>query len=226
MNINGLFLEPKFKDIDYYLEDGDLTKQTEFIKYISSRIEGDTEGRRIRNLIVWMNRNLPRIHGEKDKRKFRKSAEDIINEKRRTGCSDSALIFTTLCRAMGIPAMQVITFDKDWAEKADRGEDNNTTRGHFYSAVYIKDSDGVARWILVDPDQPAERIEDVRLTTLKVDDRNISRNRYAFAYARDFRDFSVDGRKIDSIENIRYMQIKSYRESDKLDMVNKDGMEM
>ena len=53
---------------------------------------------------------------------------------------------------------------------------------------------------------------------LNKENRNITSNSYAFAYVRDFRDFEVDGKKIDSVSNMRYIQTKSCLESNLKDI--------
>lgn len=221
MNKNGLYSEPRFEDTEYYLGEGELTRQTDFIKFIASKIDGKTDGRKVRNLMVWINNNIPRIKGEKDVRKFKKTAEEIITEKRRTGCSDSAIVFSTIARAMGIPTMQVISFDQDWGKAVEKGDETDGTYGHFYCGVYIKDNEGNANWILVDSDQQVAGPDQVEFRRLDKKDRLLSGIRVAFAYVRDFRDVSVDGVKIDSSSNMRYIQEKAAKEFYR----SKSGME-
>jgi len=222
MNRAGLLAEPIFDNPDYYLGEGELTKKTDFIEYISSKINGETDGERIRNLIVWINKNIPRKEGQRDPRKFNKTAEDIINDKIRTGCSDSCILFSTIARAMEIPTIQIITFDKDWGEEVEKGKETNGTRGHFYCGVYIKDINGKADWILIDSDAPVSEKDKVVFRKLDRSNRSVSQRRYAFAYVRDFRDITVDGIKIDSIEHMAYVQRKAAKEA----LKNKEGIEI
>ncbi len=49
-----------------------------------------------------------------------------------------------------------------------------------------------------------------------MEDRNIE-GYYAFAYVNDFRDININGRKIDSIENMKIIQEEAYKECDKKD---------
>ena len=214
----GLYAEPKYNDVEYYLGEGQLTKQTEFIKYVASKIEGETDAEKIKNLILWMNKKIVRKYGQKDPKKFNKTAEEILESKERTGCSDSAVLFSTLARAMGIPTMQVVTFDKDWADDIIKDKTPNSTRGHFFVASYIKDIYGVENWVIIDSDKPVNKKEEIKLRILDKDNRNITNNNYAFAYARDFRDFEVDGKKIDSVQNMKYIQTKSCLESNLKDI--------
>ena len=66
----GLYAEPKYNDVEYYLGEGELTKQTEFIKYVASKIEGETDAEKIKNLILWMNKKIVRKYGQKDPKKI------------------------------------------------------------------------------------------------------------------------------------------------------------
>lgn len=219
----GLLAEPKFDDITYYLGDGTLTSQTDFIKLVASKIEGKTDEEKLVNLLLWMNSNVVRKKGVKDSNKFNKTAEEILLSKERTGCSDSAVLFSTIVRAMGIPAMQIITFDKDWGEKLDKGEKTGGVFGHFYVAAFVKDNKGNSSWKLIDSDNPTLDKDKVDIRYLKRDNRNISKRRYAFAYVRDFRDFEIDGRKLDSEHNMKYIQTKAYMESNRKDIDFDDG---
>lgn len=223
MEKSGLIMAPKFDDVSYYLGEGELTKKTDFIKLVASKIEGNSDEEKIKNLLVWMNLNVKRKFGIKDSKKFDKTAEEILISKERTGCSDSAVLFSTIVRAMGIPAMQILTFDKDWGVKLDKGEDTKGVFGHFYVGVFITDKDGNKRWKVIDSDNPSTDINKISVNNLRKDNRNISKRRYAFAYVRDFRDFEVDGRKLDSEHSMKYIQTKAYMESNKKDIEFDDG---
>ena len=106
----GLIVEPELNNPNYYLGEGTLTKQTELIRFIAKRITGSTDEEKVRNMLAFLNSEVP-IKKVNDGRKFQKTAEEILNSRQRTGCSDSAILFCTMARAMGIPAMMVVTFD-------------------------------------------------------------------------------------------------------------------
>jgi len=211
MNKEGLFSAPRFNDIEYYLGEGELTKQSEFIKYVGRQIEGNTDGKKVRNLMVWINENIPRV-SERDEDKFRKSADTIIRRKKRTGCSDSAIVFSAIARSMGIPTIQIISYDKNWAKALESGEPPKSVDGHFFCAVFVKEQNGSSRWMLVDTDQKANKPEEVSIIGFNKDNRNMPQGRYAFAYVIDHSEIEVDGIKIDSVEHMGYIQEKSAKE--------------
>ena len=191
------------------------------VKALGFSVKLDTNGsfpEKLKNLLIWMNSNVKRMFGKKDSKKFNKTAEEILISKERTGCSDSAVLFSTIVRTMGIPAMQIITFDKDWGVNLDKGEDTKGVFGHFFVGVFVNDKDGNKKWKIIDSDNPTTEIDKINIYTLKKEDRNITKRRYAFAYVRDFRDIELDGIRLDSEYNMKYIQTKAYMESNRKDI--------
>lgn len=185
----GLLIRPEFSDIQMYLQSGNRTKVTEEIQKIANRINGESDGMLVRNILVWMNQNTIRLHNGNDTRKFKRTATDIIQSQDRTGCCDSSTLFTTIARSKGIPTMQIITLGKQWARKVDRGEKCGTS-GHYFTACYLKNIFKEANWIVIDSDQSVRDVREVKLGLLNLQNRNI-RNFYAFAYVKDYSDMMV-----------------------------------
>lgn len=221
----GLIVEPEFDNPNYYLGEGTLTKQTELIRFIAKRIIGSTDEEKVRNMIAFLNSEVP-IKKANDGRKFQKTAEEILNSRQRTGCSDSAILFCTMARAMGIPAMMVVTFDKDWRENVVKGKNVNETVGHFYSAVYLKEKDDNGVWKLIDTHKTRRIPKDIDIQVFDLEDRNIyykgESTKYAFAYVRDTRDISLNGRTIDNASNMRYIQVRAALEANGRDILQDD----
>lgn len=221
----GLIVEPEFDNPNHYLGEGTLTKQTELIKFIAKRIIGSTDEEKIRNMFAFLNTEVP-IKKSNDSRKFQKTAEEILNSRQRTGCSDSAILFCTMARAMGIPAMMVVTFDKDWRENIVKGKNVNETVGHFYSAVYLRDKEDEGVWKLIDTHKTRRIPKDIDIQFFDLEDRNIyykgESTKYAFAYVRDIRDISLNGRTIDNASNMRYIQVRAALEANGRDIVHDD----
>lgn len=217
MNKNGLITEPDFSNLELYLTSGRRTEITPEIERVADGITGNTEGLIVRNIIVWINKNTVRINNGNDTRKFKRSATEILESRERTGCCDSSTLFTAIARAKGISTMQIITFDKAWAEKIEKGEKTDTS-GHYYVGCYLHDIEGKGRWTLLDPDNPnITDIRDVSIKRLDEESRNIDRGRYAFAYVRDYSDIEAFGTKINSIQEMNQVQYLAYRECDKQD---------
>lgn len=216
MNEKGLLIKPEFENIEKYLNNGEMTSITERIINVTENINGKTDGIIVRKILLWMSQNTMRLrNGQRDSRKFRRTADEILLSRERNGCCDSATLFTALARSKQIPTMQIITLKKSWGEKIDKGIPTGT-EGHYFVACYLKDLTGKAKWTLIDSDRLVTDIIDVRLSNLNTEDRNIN-SYYAFAYVNDFRDIDINGRKIDSIENMKIIQEEAYKECDKKD---------
>ena len=210
MKNEGLIKEPEFDNKSKYLQFGNRTDCSKEIIEIAQSINEPTDGLTVRKILLWINQNTVRIHDEKDERKFKRSSTEILESRERTGCCDSSTLFTSIARCKGIPTMQIVTINKD------TGRD-----GHFYVASYLKDTEKIGRWILIDTDAPIKDIRDVRLGTLDLDDRNISKRRYAYAYTEDYSNIELDGIRIDSIQNMNKLQNSVWGLLDKEDFINK-----
>ena len=210
MKNEGLIKEPEFDNKSKYLQFGNRTDCSKEIIEIAQNINEPTDGLTVRKILLWINQNTVRIHDEKDERKFKRSSTEILESRERTGCCDSSTLFTSIARCKGIPTMQIVTINKD------TGRD-----GHFYVASYLKDTEKIGRWILIDTDVPIKDIRDVRLGTLDLDDRNISKRRYAYAYTEDYSNIELDGIRIDSIQNMNKLQNIVWGLLDKEDFINK-----
>lgn len=210
MKNEGLIKEPEFDNKSKYLQFGNRTDCSKEIIEIAQSINEPTDGLTVRKILLWINQNTVRIHDEKDERKFKRSSTEILESGERTGCCDSSTLFTSIARCKGIPTMQIVTINKD------TGRD-----GHFYVASYLKGTEKIGRWILIDTDVPIKDIRDVRLGTLDLDDRNISKRRYAYAYTEDYSNIELDGIRIDSIQNMNKLQNIVWGLLDKEDFINK-----
>ena len=210
MKNEGLIKEPEFDNKSKYLQFGNRTDCSKEIIEIAQSINEPIDGLTVRKILLWINQNTVRIHDEKDERKFKRSSTEILESRERTGCCDSSTLFTSIARCKGIPTMQIVTINKD------TGRD-----GHFYVASYLKDTEKIGRWILIDTDVPIKDIRDVRLGTLDLDDRNISKRRYAYAYTEDYSNIELDGIRIDSIQNMNKLQNSVWGLLDKEDFINK-----
>lgn len=220
----GLLIEPEFNNISKYLQSGERTKVTDEIKEISEKISGQTDGILIRNMLVWMHQNTSRLHNSNDPRKFKRTATEILKSRERTGCCDSSTLFTVLARSKNIPTMQIITLNKEWGKRIDRGEKIGA-QGHYFVACYLRNTVGQYDWILIDSDRNVQDIQDVRLNQLNKENRNIDRNYYAFAYVRDYSDIICNGIKIDSIEDMAKIQLATYKQCNIKDLSYEEEME-
>jgi len=124
------------KKIKYWLKEGEQSKITPIIKKIAKKFKGcDLE--KVVQILNWINKNLRHCRYQKEVERIfaTKTAEEIIKNKKHTGCHDTNLIFVTLTRACGIPCKYL----------AGLGKETNKS-GHCVSEVFIN-----KKWILVYP---------------------------------------------------------------------------
>ena len=198
---------PEFENLEKYLNknSGARTEVTKDIEKLVEPLKDEPKNEEtVRLLLMLMDKATLRLgkQGEesrrkasRDRRKFRRSAQEILESHERTGCCDSSTLFVTMARAIDIPAMQVITYN--------RTEENNGS-GHYYSAVNIEDE-----WRLVDSDvYPRENGKvKIRIMDLPKNSMRVDGDYYAWSYVDDYSNIEIDGRKIDSIENMLGIQI-------------------
>lgn len=126
-----------------YLKSGGQTIITEAIRERVSGISGtfDEKIGRIFSLV----KSIP-YNTENKSEVFRKrSADQIISDNYVTGCTDEALVFLALARALGIPAKYIETIDAESLQKAS--DERGSYNGHIYSGVF----EGGKGWQIVDP---------------------------------------------------------------------------
>jgi len=124
------------ENICKWLKNGEQSKITEDVMEMVPEFTG-ADFEKIMGILNWMN---DKLKGCTDQDKVLKifatrNVSEVLKEKMSTGCHDDALIFTTFCRAVGIPSKYVIGINKL--------EPKN--RGHCVVELYLH-----GRWILVD----------------------------------------------------------------------------
>lgn len=78
--------------------------------------------------------------------KFNRTAEEIWESHKATGCTDWALLFATFARQNGIPTTFFTTAEESWVTELLNGTPSRRVRGHSFCECFI---DG--KWQLVDP---------------------------------------------------------------------------
>lgn len=126
-----------------YLKEGKQTRITPKILEIvnSDEFEKENFEDKIKAIFSFI-KKLKYNKEEKDKIFRKRSADEIISSGFVTGCTDEALVFITLARAMKIPAKYIETIDLKFLDKKEESEYG----GHVYSGVF-KEGDG---WMVVD----------------------------------------------------------------------------
>lgn len=222
MNEEGLLVSPKFDTSSEYLRQGKMTEFDMDILRFASKIKSkENDKNTIIELINLMNKETKRLKDTRDQRKFKRTASEILASGERTGCCDSATLFTAMARSQGIPTMQIITMQEKAAlEALENG--SAVCGGHFWVGCYAKNNAGENEWMLFDSDS-----EHPHRMKWDLEDRNI-RDFYAFAYVNDYRDVELvrDDKlgilKIDSIDSMNRIQTevakKCYKDFSKEDI--------
>jgi len=123
-----------------FLQNGELTETTDQILHVVNSF--NSEGLDfVQDILKYLktfqeNRNVPNKHTNI------RTADQTIQDKLLTGCTDYALVFIALMRAKGIPAKYIETIERGWLESQETG----VFKGHVISEVSIK-----GKWYLVDP---------------------------------------------------------------------------
>jgi len=125
------------KGIDIWLKEGRQSKITLKIKEICSKFKVDGL-EKIFQILNWIDKN---ISEEKNRKKVlsifaTRTTDQIIHDKKDTGCHDTTLLLVTFLRAVGIPAKYLLGIDKISPRRG----------GHCVAEAYIG-----GRWILIDP---------------------------------------------------------------------------
>lgn len=214
MNEKGLLVSPKFDTPSEYLRQGKMTEFDMDILRLASRVKSKGNDKNtIIELINLMNQETKRLKDTRDKRKFKRTASEILASGERTGCCDSATLFTAMARSQGIPTMQIITLRKEDALRSLK-DGSTVCSGHFWVGCYAKNNAGENEWMLFNSDSNQPRRMEWDL-----EDRNI-RDCYAFAYVNDYRDVELvrDDKlgilKIDSIDSMNQIQTEVARRCD------------
>jgi len=124
------------ENIKIWLKEGKQSKITKLIKKLVSKFSGN-DFEKIGGILNWMDKNLKRCEDYKKVLKIfaRRNVDQVLEDGFTTGCHDNALVFATLCRAVGIPAKYIMGIDKL----------NPKNKGHCVVEVYINKD-----WIIVD----------------------------------------------------------------------------
>ncbi len=124
------------ENIRKWLKSGEQSKITKDATDIVSEFTG-SDFEKIISILNWMNKNLKRCTDQDKVLKIfaTRDISEVLKDMLSTGCHDDALIFTTFCRAVEIPAKYVVGINKL----------NPKNSGHCVVELYLHD-----RCILVD----------------------------------------------------------------------------
>ncbi len=120
-----------------WLKKSKQSKATPRIKKICSKFKGN-QLEKISQMLYWIEKN---ISPEENRKKIlnifaTRTADQIIKDKKETGCHDTTLILVTFLRTLKIPVKYVLGINKKHPRKG----------GHCVAESYIG-----KKWILIDP---------------------------------------------------------------------------
>lgn len=186
---------------EYYLKSGDRTQIGENVLKLASIIDGENSEEIIKKIMYIMNAKVLMKRDSKSPQKFKRSAEQILQDKLRNGCCDSSTLFVTLCRAKGIPAVQIITANMTALKNGD------FSTGHFFSGCYIKEKE---YWVWLNSDREVTDMSQVTLHRFNPNAEFLDKEDYIFACELDYSDFKIDGIRLNSTENANKIHRKIY----------------
>jgi hypothetical protein len=114
-----------------YLEGGQYTEITNLVRTISDRLKKQ-RGRMPWDVVSEHVKGLRHDASEKDKLFRKRTASEILKSGFTTGCTDRAIVFLALARALGTPARYVETFEKQWLDNPNF----NNIQGHVFVDIY------------------------------------------------------------------------------------------
>lgn len=148
--------ELTINDCNKFLKEGVLTKsflQTELIvekvlNIYKYKIKENPNYTKIDALMKWIHYslNIQSSQEEKKKVKFKRTAKEIWESGFASGCTDYAIIFSTLARQIGIPTTCLHTAEYNWIRKLQNNENHAIHIGHSFCECFYDQ-----KWILVDP---------------------------------------------------------------------------
>jgi transglutaminase-like putative cysteine protease len=124
---------------EHFLNSGEQTKITPQIQKLAEELRGLNDLETIFNILKWIDKN---IKTERNPEVFRRRTSDqILRDKYATGCTDFALLYIALSRALKFPTKYVELFSRNWITSDDK-----EIEGHVIAEVKIGND-----WIFVDP---------------------------------------------------------------------------
>ncbi|MFH1551932.1 MAG: transglutaminase-like domain-containing protein [bacterium] len=146
--------------MEKYLKNTKQITITESIKNISDGFQQKNTDL-ILEILDWIFNNFKNIeNNKKEKNKlFRKrTADEIIESRKTSGCTDYAIVFIALARAKGIPTKYIEAIRKRWLDIGDE----NCIEGHIFAECLIKN-----RWYIIDPQEGSIRADYRRYVIFK-----------------------------------------------------------
>ena len=124
---------------EQFLKSGEQTEITTQIQELADKLRKPSDLETIFNILIWIDKN---IKHERKPEVFRlRTSDQILSDEFATGCTDYALLYIALSRALKLPAKYVELLSMKWMQS-----DDEMIEGHVIAEVKF-DND----WLFVDP---------------------------------------------------------------------------
>lgn len=124
-----------------FLKEGQQTKITPQIQKIAEGITGSLDEKLKK--IINFTKTLSFVDENKNDIFRKRTADEIISDGYVSGCTDRALVFLVVARALNIPSKYIETINLDFLK-----EDKENYSGHVYASVFEQ---GLG-WKIIDPE--------------------------------------------------------------------------
>lgn len=154
----------------------DSKKAREIVKQLNDKKDIST----LEDIYTWIRINLSDYIGN-DMDKFSRSVEEIIGNCFLDGSGDYAIVFASLARLKGIPAVVVNSVRMDWVDSLKEKSLRRSDVGNYTFVEVLINKD----WILVDP------VEGIVYIDYDKNNLNLPRNCYAFSKSIEIWDTGI-----------------------------------
>ncbi len=151
------YMEPlnKLDDVEKYKNYGILTQPFLNKDYIYNKVITDLKHKQkdinsvyfLASLFLWIKNKVKYSREEEiQKLKFMRTAKEIWESKKASGCTDYAILYATFARTLGIPTTVLHTAEYEWLQRLKNGGDSWMHYGHTFCECFFG-----GNWVLVDP---------------------------------------------------------------------------
>ena len=130
----------QYKHMNKFLQESEQTKVTPQIKKLAEEFKEQDSLKSILNTLFWIDENI-KMNRERTDVFRERTADQILSDKYSTGCTDYAILYIAISRAMGIPTKYVELLSIRWLES-----DEEKIQGHVIAEVLVDD-----KRLFVDP---------------------------------------------------------------------------
>lgn len=142
-------------DVIYYKNSGPLTQPFLEKDFVYEKVLIDLNHKQkdinstyfLESLSLWIKHEVAYSNEyEIQNKKFSRTAKEIWDSKKGSGCTDYALLFATFARSLDIPTTILHTAQLEWLKRYKNKSDYFVHYGHTFCECFFNN-----KWILVDP---------------------------------------------------------------------------